>query len=174
MVGIGSGLFLEKISISIRDNAIAADCYGSVRDITRVWVAIILQSLAHGAQKMWTLALYMRNLWWWWGKVPIYIHPSVVQKVPTHILQIWWQLCNSLMERKKTYWIYVPIKWKLKPSQIKGKTQVSDKRMLKSSDRVYVILCRSMISTLSKSTLSRCAVCTNYILAKKGRWNKCL
>lgn len=34
MAGIGSGFILEKTRTLIRDNAIAADCYGSVRDIT--------------------------------------------------------------------------------------------------------------------------------------------
>ena len=55
------------------------------------------------------------------------------------------------------------MKWKLKPSQIKGKRQVPDKRTLKSSGRLYVILCRSIISTLSRST-----VCTDPVLAEKG------
>lgn len=36
MARIGSGLILEKISISIKDNAIVTDCYGSIRDITMV------------------------------------------------------------------------------------------------------------------------------------------
>lgn len=84
-------------------------------------------------------------------------------------LQIWWHLCKSLVERKKSCWIHVSMRWKLKHSQIRGQKQVPDKRTLKLSGRLYVILCRSIVSALSGFT-----VCSDLVLPEKDRWHQYL
>lgn len=76
---------------------------------------------------------------------------------------------KALVERKKSCWIHVSMRWKLKPSQIKGQKQVPDKRTLKLSGRLYVILCRSIVSALSGFT-----VCSDLVLAEKDRWHQYL
>lgn len=54
---IGSDLILKKIRTSVKDNAIAVTVYASVRDITIIRIASILQSLLLELKKMWALGL---------------------------------------------------------------------------------------------------------------------